>query len=245
MVLVLLGRLAERFAPKQNRFGGPIQLLRRTFHGVIFLGAGVASLSLIRRYVYAVELAEGPSMYATIPDSLILLGINKRYKKGHGIKVGDCVQITSPIIHGMYTNKRVIGLPGDYVLRSKPYSPTPGSAPVPGITDWRKGLEAEQVIKERGHSAEAVKQTIEEMDLEAEPEWDEPEMIQVPEGHVWVEGDNSSWSRDSRYFGPVPMALIKGRSTWFSDSFFRFSALGGLRKVEDDELDAVLGNEHG
>jgi hypothetical protein len=31
----------------------------------------------------------------------------------------------------------------------------------------------------------------------------------VPRGHVWVEGDNSSLSYDSRHFGPVPMSLIK------------------------------------
>jgi len=36
-------------------------------------------------------------------------------------------------------------------------------------------------------------------------------MIQVPEGHCWVIGDNLPHSRDSRHFGPMPMALIKGK----------------------------------
>jgi len=36
-------------------------------------------------------------------------------------------------------------------------------------------------------------------------------MIQVPEGHCWVAGDNLPYSRDSRHFGPMPMALIKGK----------------------------------
>lgn len=35
--------------------------------------------------------------------------------------------------------------------------------------------------------------------------------FQVPEGHMWLEGDNSSNSRDSRTFGPVPQGLISGR----------------------------------
>ncbi|KAF2475201.1 LexA/Signal peptidase [Lindgomyces ingoldianus] len=37
------------------------------------------------------------------------------------------------------------------------------------------------------------------------------ELIRVPEGHCWVAGDNLEWSRDSRVFGPVPLALVKGK----------------------------------
>lgn len=33
----------------------------------------------------------------------------------------------------------------------------------------------------------------------------------VPKGHVWLEGDNSSNSADSRVYGPVPQALIRSR----------------------------------
>lgn len=37
------------------------------------------------------------------------------------------------------------------------------------------------------------------------------EFIKVPEGHVWVMGDNLPYSLDSRNYGPLPMALIKGK----------------------------------
>ena len=37
------------------------------------------------------------------------------------------------------------------------------------------------------------------------------DMFQVPEGHCWVAGDNLEWSRDSRIYGPVPLALVKGK----------------------------------
>lgn len=37
------------------------------------------------------------------------------------------------------------------------------------------------------------------------------EHVKVPEGHVWISGDNAAWSRDSRDYGPVPIALVKGR----------------------------------
>lgn len=33
----------------------------------------------------------------------------------------------------------------------------------------------------------------------------------IPDGHVWLEGDNSRNSRDSREYGPVPAAMIVGR----------------------------------
>lgn len=46
-------------------------------------------------------------------------------------------------------------------------------------------------------------------------------LSQVPPGYMWLEGDNSSNSKDSRTFGPVPQGLIQGRliyKVWpFSD----------------------------
>lgn len=37
------------------------------------------------------------------------------------------------------------------------------------------------------------------------------QVVQVPEGHCWVAGDNLEWSRDSRSFGPLPLGLVKGK----------------------------------
>ncbi len=52
----------------------------------------------------------------------------------------------------------------------------------------------------------------------------------VPAGHCWVVGDNLPDSRDSRYFGPLPLALIKGKviaKTW---------PLGEFRWIENTLL---------
>lgn len=38
--------------------------------------------------------------------------------------------------------------------------------------------------------------------------------MQVPKGHVWVQGDNIYNSRDSREFGAVPYGLLHGKVCW-------------------------------
>lgn len=48
--------------------------------------------------------------------------------------------------------------------------------------------------------------------------------IRVPEGHVWVTGDNLNLSMDSRSLGVVPMGLIKGKI--FAASSCRHGFLG-------------------
>ena len=37
------------------------------------------------------------------------------------------------------------------------------------------------------------------------------EHVLVPKGHIWIIGDNAAASRDSRWYGPVPIALVHGR----------------------------------
>jgi mitochondrial inner membrane protease subunit 1 len=37
------------------------------------------------------------------------------------------------------------------------------------------------------------------------------EHVKIPEGHVWISGDNAAWSRDSRDYGPVSISLIQGK----------------------------------
>ncbi|GMY25485.1 mitochondrial inner membrane protease subunit 2 [Fagus crenata] len=39
------------------------------------------------------------------------------------------------------------------------------------------------------------------------------DVLKVPEGRCWVEGDNSASSMDSRSFGSIPLGLIQGRVT--------------------------------
>jgi inner membrane protease subunit 1 len=59
-------------------------------------------------------------------------------------------------------------------------------------------------------------------------------MIRIPEGHVWLEGDNKSLSKDSRLYGPVAKSLVDGKVI----GIFRwnpFYYLWRTRRVEDEK----------
>lgn len=61
---------------------------------------------------------------------------------------------------------------------------------------------------------------------------------QVPEGHVWVAGDNLPWSRDSRMYGPVPLGLVKGKLIAKGNSPFSWTRVRNTlepAKFADDE----------
>ncbi|XP_077421026.1 mitochondrial inner membrane protease subunit 1 [Vanacampus margaritifer] len=58
----------------------------------------------------------------------------------------------------------------------------------------------------------------------------------VPKGHIWLEGDNLTNSTDSRSYGPVPYALIRGRvclKLWPPDSFGTLSESPTRRIIKD------------
>ena len=44
-----------------------------------------------------------------------------------------------------------------------------------------------------------------------DPTQSSTERITVPKGHVWMQGDNYAASNDSRYYGPVPIGLLRGK----------------------------------
>ncbi|KAG2447030.1 hypothetical protein HYH02_008182 [Chlamydomonas schloesseri] len=51
----------------------------------------------------------------------------------------------------------------------------------------------------------------EEVVLYPDREHHEVRRIKVPPGHVWIQGDNLTHSLDSRQYGPVPLAMVRGR----------------------------------
>lgn len=49
--------------------------------------------------------------------------------------------------------------------------------------------------------------------------------IEIPEGYVWLMGDNRPNSGDSRFFGPVPESAVNGRGFWTYWPLSRFGKL--------------------
>ena len=95
--------------------------------------------------------------------------VSKLYRRGKGIRVGDVITLKHPMFPGTGASKRVLGMPGDFIVREDPAT----------VASSINGMGSQ--------------------------------MIQIPEGHCWVAGDNVSASRDSREYGPLPLALIKGK----------------------------------
>tara|TARA_X000000368_G_C22846816_1_gene630234 strand:- start:14 stop:754 length:741 start_codon:yes stop_codon:yes gene_type:complete len=55
------------------------------------------------------------------------------------------------------------------------------------------------------------------------------EYVTVPDGHVWLQGDNERNSTDSRDYGPVPMEMLRGRV------FAKVWPIGERKWVQRDE----------
>ncbi|KAI0814615.1 LexA/Signal peptidase [Xylaria sp. FL0064] len=158
---------------------------------------------MIWAYGFSIGSGWGPSM---LPTFLIMnewFVADKRYRRGRGIRVGDCVVYSIPVEPGQEGLKRVMGMPGDYVLLNTPPSSAIGASGGSGVGVDRVG---------RGVGNE--------------------NMIQVPKGHCYIVGDNLPWSRDSRDFGPIPLALIKGKVV-AKGSLTGLNPLNWFTKVEN------------
>ncbi|KAJ8908512.1 hypothetical protein NDN08_005220 [Rhodosorus marinus] len=62
----------------------------------------------------------------------------------------------------------------------------------------------------------------------------------VPDGHVWLEGDNPKNSRDSRSYGPVPLGLLHGKVIFKLWPLKNFGSLPARSASETTGEDASL-----
>ncbi|KAK6533552.1 IMP1 inner mitochondrial membrane peptidase-like [Orbilia ellipsospora] len=87
------------------------RVLGSTIIGIKFL----ALCHLISTKLILISLSEGPSMLPTLPTSGSVI-INRLNSRGRGIKVGDLIAAHRPDDLDIMFLKRVVGMPGDYVV---------------------------------------------------------------------------------------------------------------------------------
>ncbi|KAG7353594.1 peptidase S24/S26A/S26B/S26C [Nitzschia inconspicua] len=131
------------------------------------------------------------------------------------ISVGDVVVLQHPHRAGTVC-KRVVGLPGDTVF-------TPRSQAGAWQFYYQQGMEA--YLENGGLQSTLTKDTSKEShrapaqttmipyqtNLPKVKRQQRSTTVVVPDGHLWVEGDNPWNSNDSRNYGPIPASLIVGR----------------------------------
>ncbi|WFD04269.1 hypothetical protein MOBT1_002974 [Malassezia obtusa] len=106
---------------------------------------------------------------------------------GLGLKLGDMVVATSPADPSRTVCKRILGMGGDTIL----VDPRDVAS---GLTDAAVAHHELARHLEGPHGLHHTKR-----------------IVTIPKGHVWLAGDNLANSTDSRHYGPVPLALVKGR----------------------------------
>lgn len=138
---------------------------------------------------------------------------------GLPLKLGDMVVATSPYDPTRSVCKRIVGLPGDLILID-PRVQTPS-------TDLVKDSADSQLHDDIEKHSPTIAAT------------DQGEnYITVPQGHVFLVGDNLANSTDSRQYGPVPLGLIRGKviaRLWPNFTRFDGQAVTPLPMVDDVE----------
>ncbi|KAI9840748.1 MAG: hypothetical protein M1837_001322 [Sclerophora amabilis] len=84
---------------------------------------GIAAfLHLFTNHIASIKLTYGPSMLPTINVRDEAVFISKFHRRGRDVKVGDIVSVRHPLEPDERAVKRVLGMPGDFVLRDAPGS---------------------------------------------------------------------------------------------------------------------------
>lgn len=160
-----------------------------------------AVFALVRTFVVAPFTVPSESMLPTIQVGDNIFAQKVSLELGQPVKRGDIVVFDNPVEHSDHEIlvKRVIAVGGQTV-------------------DFRDGavyVDGE-ALNEPFVQGESWPLTVQADDLELSFPYT------VPDGHVWMMGDNRENSADSRYFGPVPQENLIGVA------FFRYWPLNRI-----------------
>ena len=134
-----------------------------------------------------------------------------------GIKRGDVVTFWKPHSPTELGIKRVVALEGDIVYPKSGYAldaSLRAQSRLQGMPDGLPDTDPDSVTSGKEELGKVV----------------------VPYGHVWVEGDNSRMSLDSRDIGPISKGLIEAKAVWIWRGWGEILRTGDARSKKEREL---------
>ena len=173
---------------------------------VVIVGA-VGLALLIKAFLFQAYYIPSPSMNPTLFEGDRIL-VNKLSYKLHSVNRGDLIVFDTPEASGKDDLiKRVIGLPGEFV----------------NVEEERIEIDGGLLLEPYLPLSSNIKSFATPVNCVNRP--DENYGCLIPDDHVFVMGDNRSNSRDSRFFGPVPIEDVKGRA------FIRVWPIGDIKRL--------------
>jgi signal peptidase I len=155
-------------------------------HNASYFIKALAAAYLVREHVAELTICVGPSMIPTFDPQGEVALVEKMFLgttvRGRKIQKGDIVIARSVLNARQSVCKRVLGLEGDVVCYD-----SPGGYARYNTYDPLDGF-GDGTSTRGGQTC-----------------------VRVPKGHVFLQGDNTLNSTDSRQYGPVPYSTLQGR----------------------------------
>lgn len=153
----------------------------------------------IKTFIFNTTYVDGNSMNPTLINGDRLVTAKIVYYLSEP-EVGDIVVLNAPDKDNVDYIKRVMGIAGDNILIKD------------GVVYRNDKIVDEKYIGDIEYTY---------------GEYFEGETITIPEGQIFVVGDNRirGASKDGRYFGPVDISLIKSKAVF---RYYPFKQFGGL-----------------
>ncbi|MBK3494410.1 signal peptidase I [Viridibacillus sp. YIM B01967] len=165
-----------------------------------------ALAAIIRYFLFTPIVVDGQSMMPTLENGDRMI-VNKI-----GYKIGDLHRFDIVVFHAPEKKdyiKRIIGLPGDHLEYKNDQLYINGKAIAePYLQKYKDELNDEGTLTE-----DFTLSDIEQLDV-------------IPDGHVFVMGDNRRFSKDSRLIGIVSVDEIIGKTNII---FWPFDQIGTVK----------------
>lgn len=176
----------------------------------VFTAQVMCVVHLVNQHLFEVRVCKGASMLPTLsPSGDLVLHLRLPFLKALAALPGaDALRERFPVTPPGLPRAKAdpslgLGLRmGDMVVALSPADPSRT------VCKRILGLPGDTILVDPREEAPAdADWTL----VDGVPVHAQARMVTIPPGHVWLAGDNLANSTDSRHYGPVPMALVKGR----------------------------------